>query len=357
MPPEPCSVFVSYRREDSLGHAGRIRDALVRRFGQEQVFYDLSSVKRGALFEQVIREKLKAATIVLAVIGPRWSSGRRLRSLLGRRDWIVIELALARELGKPVLPVLVGGTPPSGLGSLPESIAYLSQINQFSLRDESWEEDFDRLVELLPTVQPTSGISSDSAARANRWRQMASAAALAAIVGLVWWWWPDRGPCDPPNRLYSAILGSKQPDVAVFQSKNYRYMYLMHEGEGTSGRLSEVKTDADRRNATWHLTSGLAAEQAVSLEPCNSPGSFLRNAEFRLRLSEREEDQDYRAGATFKVVPGLADPDGVSFQSVQYPDRFVRHYSYGLQLDREDASDTAFRDDATFYKLPPPWGN
>ena len=35
-------IFISYRREDAPGHAGRLYDVLSRRFGEEQVFMDLS---------------------------------------------------------------------------------------------------------------------------------------------------------------------------------------------------------------------------------------------------------------------------------------------------------------------------
>jgi hypothetical protein len=37
-------IFISYRREDASGHAGRLRDRLTQRFGRETVFMDVSDI-------------------------------------------------------------------------------------------------------------------------------------------------------------------------------------------------------------------------------------------------------------------------------------------------------------------------
>jgi hypothetical protein len=40
-------IFLSYRREDSSAHAGRLCDALVRQFGQSNVFQDVVAIGAG----------------------------------------------------------------------------------------------------------------------------------------------------------------------------------------------------------------------------------------------------------------------------------------------------------------------
>jgi hypothetical protein len=48
-------VFISYRREDSAGHAGRLYDSLQSHFGADNVFMDLSDIDSGTNFVDVIQ--------------------------------------------------------------------------------------------------------------------------------------------------------------------------------------------------------------------------------------------------------------------------------------------------------------
>jgi len=43
-------VFISYRRDDSAGHAGRLFDHLSSTFGAEGVFMDVDDIRRGENF-------------------------------------------------------------------------------------------------------------------------------------------------------------------------------------------------------------------------------------------------------------------------------------------------------------------
>jgi hypothetical protein len=40
-------VFLSYRRDDAAGHAGRIADHLVARYGPDAVFMDVETIEAG----------------------------------------------------------------------------------------------------------------------------------------------------------------------------------------------------------------------------------------------------------------------------------------------------------------------
>ena len=42
-----ATIFISYRRSDTAGHAGRLYNQLVQRFGEANVFKDLDSMKPG----------------------------------------------------------------------------------------------------------------------------------------------------------------------------------------------------------------------------------------------------------------------------------------------------------------------
>src|ERR1700730_863266 len=65
-------VFISYRREDSSGYAGRLFDILSVRFGREHTYMDLDTIKGGDNFAAVIDEKIGLCNVLLAVIGERW---------------------------------------------------------------------------------------------------------------------------------------------------------------------------------------------------------------------------------------------------------------------------------------------
>ena len=40
-------IFISYRREDSISHVGRLYDHLVGRFGEEKIFMDIDNMMVG----------------------------------------------------------------------------------------------------------------------------------------------------------------------------------------------------------------------------------------------------------------------------------------------------------------------
>ena len=70
-PREKVGIFISYRRADTAGHAGRLVDQLKSRFG-DQVFFDVDSIKPGANFHQVIEETFTKCGAVVVLIGKRW---------------------------------------------------------------------------------------------------------------------------------------------------------------------------------------------------------------------------------------------------------------------------------------------
>ena len=43
-------IFLSYRREDTSGHAGRLYDLLARRYGAGQIFMDIDAIPVGSEF-------------------------------------------------------------------------------------------------------------------------------------------------------------------------------------------------------------------------------------------------------------------------------------------------------------------
>jgi hypothetical protein len=134
------------------------------------------------------------------------------------------------------------------------------------------------------------------------------------------------------------------------QSFNYQKSYIRHR-DGL-GFITEISSELDRKDATWHLDHGLAGEMHVSFRSVNYPKSYLRHQEGRLKLNEAEDTELFRNDATFKRVNGLAKGGWVSFESVNYPDHFIRHKDGELWVEKNDGSEL-FAKDATFRVVDP----
>jgi len=69
---EDPQIFITYRREDSAGYAGRLHDALRERIGRDRVFMDIVDIGPGVDFVEAIERAVASATVVFVVIGRQW---------------------------------------------------------------------------------------------------------------------------------------------------------------------------------------------------------------------------------------------------------------------------------------------
>src|SRR3954454_25077255 len=67
-------VFISYRREDTAGHAGRLFDAIVARFGDHHVFMDVD-LAPGVDFANRITEAIGGSDVLLVIHRPEMGIG------------------------------------------------------------------------------------------------------------------------------------------------------------------------------------------------------------------------------------------------------------------------------------------
>src|SRR5271166_6999964 len=104
-------IFLSYRREDSAGVAGRIYDRLRVPFGPDSVFFDVDSVPVGVDFQEHIESVLSQCDVFLAVIGPHWAGESDTdRRIDNPEDWVRIEIETALRQHLPVIPILIDHT-------------------------------------------------------------------------------------------------------------------------------------------------------------------------------------------------------------------------------------------------------
>jgi hypothetical protein len=179
-------IFISYRRDDSAGFAGRLADALEARFGAAPVFRDVQDIRAGDDFVRAIDRSLAACQVLLAVIGPRWLSatdavGRR--RIDDRADFVRIEIAAALRRGVHVIPVLVDGATMPGRVALPGSLSALARRQAVTLGDTTWDTDVQRVIRDIEAQLGRPGISR------RRWLMgAAGAAGLISLVALTTWW-------------------------------------------------------------------------------------------------------------------------------------------------------------------------
>jgi hypothetical protein len=141
-------IFISYRRDDSRGYAGRLQGDLSRRYSEEHVFRDIE-IPPGADFGEYITSLVDKCNVVLAIIGPGWLDARNRegeRRLDNPDDWVRLEIerALARD-GVEVIPVLVDGARLPPREELPPSMLALRRRNAFEISDRRWDYDVDQL--------------------------------------------------------------------------------------------------------------------------------------------------------------------------------------------------------------------
>ncbi|MBP8787566.1 MAG: TIR domain-containing protein [Azonexus sp.] len=152
------AIFISYRRDDSEGQAGRLYDDLSRHFGDDAVFMDVAAIEPGRDFRRVIDDHVASCGVLLAIIGKSWLSGKNeagARRLDDPMDFVRLETASALKRDIPVVPVLVHGAKMPQAEDLPEDLQALAFRNAVELTHARWDSDVQVLVKALQAyVQP-----------------------------------------------------------------------------------------------------------------------------------------------------------------------------------------------------------
>lgn len=145
-------VFLSYRRNDAAGWAGRLRDHLIVRYGPERVWQDVDDIPAGADYLTEIFENIAVADAVLVIIGPHWlgegpDSGR---TRLGNpKDVLRQEIQHALKRPSGVIPTLVGGARMPSAADVPRPVAPLFARNGIAINDADWARSMQLLFERL----------------------------------------------------------------------------------------------------------------------------------------------------------------------------------------------------------------
>src|SRR4029453_17493972 len=151
-------IFLSYRRDDSSGHAGRLYDHLCQHFGRDNLFMDVDTIALGLDFVEAIQDAVGSCDVLLAVIGRQWltstdSAGHR--RLDNPEDFVRLEITTALERRIRVIPVLVGGASMPRSTELPDVLQPLARRQALVVGDH-FHPDVGRLIAALETVLGTT---------------------------------------------------------------------------------------------------------------------------------------------------------------------------------------------------------
>jgi hypothetical protein len=220
-------IFISYRRDDSAGYAGRLYDRLAAHFGAERVFMDVAGIELGTDFVTAIEQAVGSCKVLIVVIGDEWLStidaaGRR--RLDDPHDFVRLETSVALEREIRVVPVLVGGALMPRGDELPADLKALARRQAIEISHKQWESSTQELIRALNTMldkradagttepaaaadapgeasattgpRPTSAPASTPGSGAGRWL-WASLAGGVLAVGF-WAFWPGTDETTAP---------------------------------------------------------------------------------------------------------------------------------------------------------------
>jgi hypothetical protein len=208
-----AGLFISYRRDDAAD-VDRLFNDLAWRCSRDRVFMD-RDIPAGADFRDVLTRKLDSCDVVLVVIGPQWLELRNPetgnRRLDEEGDYVRMEVALALEKGKLVIPVRIAGARFPQADELPEAIRELAKRNALDLGRSRRAADLNDLVKQFP---PSLVCGEEPSGHPGSWTSvlLVPIVLLASthVIAMFWlsdWlqdWLPAWVPVDA--RLFSVAL-------------------------------------------------------------------------------------------------------------------------------------------------------
>jgi tetratricopeptide (TPR) repeat protein len=317
-------IFISYRRSDSQMVAGRLRESLARRMGESAIFRDKNSIGAGEDWVRAIEESLTGNVIVLALIGPNWATARDAggaRRLDDPADWNRVELELALKGSARVIPVLIDEARMPRAAELPGSLGQLARINALKLRDDDWESDVERLIQVVG--------SHGKRRWASRPMALAAAVTILVAIGAAGWWWlgPFHGQRVSPETVEKVAPGAGGEYLADIRER------LRVEQEQGLGLLIS-RTRAERARAIRLIDANLAQiDQALA--------SFPDDVYLHTLAGYAAKNVYASSGGTDLLSPA---------QRKKYLDRARMHFETALKIAPDDPGAVNGMGNVLFYE-------
>jgi tetratricopeptide (TPR) repeat protein len=349
-------IFINYRRDDSIGTAGRLHDRLAQAFGRDQLFMDVDHIPAGVDFVGHLNVQVAACDVFLAIIGPNWldakdESGRR--RLDKPDDFVTIEIAAALARNIRVIPVMIEGARMPKAEEVPDSIKPLVRRHAVEVRHAQFGRDAEALVEKV-----SEALGGKPAAPG--WRRAGMAAgALSVAVALffVGWfglhragllpWPPWAVQRDADKGKGAAEADANRPEPAVLrnqrgsdEAEQQRWAAEAKNERQTAAAAAEA--EAKRRSEEQQrLAAAAAAEQQGLAAAAAAEAEAKRRSEEaeQQALAARRAEQERQAAAaaqasarSFALVrQGNADASNGAY------DRAIANFSDAIRFDPRNA--------------------
>ncbi len=274
------SIFLSYRRDDDAGYAGRLYDRLTALF-PGAVFMDVPGIAPGEDFAAKIEQAVRSSSVLLVLIGKQWTTtadeqGRR--RLDDPDDFVRREILAALAGGIRVVPVIVPGAGNLKAEELPEEISALARQQAVQLTHTHFDHDVDRIARIL-------GKDPKPSSARRGWMVGVGALVLISVfvlsLGLWLGWFGDSPSIEAPEPIAEGPLaGSWEVNVRGGASAAARGEKTPAEAEDTKpARTTEEEmfgaiTDmAEALQGMATVTTSLSGSMYLDL---NSPGNSYK---------------------------------------------------------------------------------
>jgi flagellar biosynthesis GTPase FlhF len=288
-------IFISYRRDDSEGQAGRLFDDLTAHFGSDAVFMDVAAIRKGLDFRRIIHEHVTSCGVLLVIIGKRWLSvtdGKGRRRLDDPNDFVRLEIAAALSRGIPVVPVRVHDAAMPTEQELPDALKELAFRNGTELTHARWNSDVSLLIDdIRPYIEtpappareaPAGDAERQHAPQRRRtlgssvWAAGGAAVVAAAVSVIGYHLLQDRPKPSAPDRAFAAV----QPPIVV--------------GGAAVARAPDAAEEAAKQNAMAQAAAAKAAAEKAAAEKALADAAAARAAAERAAAARRAAEEKRR---------------------------------------------------------------
>ena len=245
-------IFISYRREDSAAHAGRLYDRLSAHFGADQVFMDTDDIPPGADFPAHIEARVGSCDAMIVVIGKEWLTARNAagqRRLSDPNDFVALEVSSILKRKALVIPVLVGGAQMPRADELPSDLKGLARRNALTISAQEFARAAGDLIAVLEKStklgKSTTKLTSETARAELRQKLLRRMIWKVPIILLLvsfalWWEWRKQPANDSSFQESSAAFaGSWTGEVTYSWGEKYSETFFFQpEGGKLFGTVS-----------------------------------------------------------------------------------------------------------------------
>ena len=359
------AIFLSYRRDDAEGEAGRLFDDLTSEFGTNRVFMDVAGIEPGRDFRKVIDHNVASCGVLLAMMGKGWidakdDAGRR--RLDDPMDFVRLETASALRRDIPVIPVLVHGGRMPRSEQLPEDLKDLAYRNGVELTHARWDSDVQVLIKALRVsgereeaggtktellldrraVKSTAsasaemGVGGTSSAASTRpakkfWRGMVVAAVAAIVI---------------TAGVFGMYEYEKAEEAKVRQAAAQAAAKQAAEDQRVAAEREAARTAAEQQASDQAAARRAAAEQAaarkaVAERAAAKPAEIqndLRNpfvGTWKLNVTKSKYDSGPAPRSLTRTVEAQGDGLKYTFDGVNAKGQSVQ-YGYAGKFDGKD---------------------